>query len=101
MPAKVGRYEIKTEIGAGGMATVYQAYDPLVGRNVAVKMMRASFVNEVSFRARFEREVRTIATLEHAAIVPVYDFGEHDRQLYLVMRLMKGGRWLICYSVVP
>lgn len=91
LPAKVGRYEIKTEIGAGGMATVYQAYDPLVGRNVAVKMMRASFVNEVSFRARFEREVRTIATLEHAAIVPVYDFGEHDRQLYLVMRLMKGG----------
>lgn len=91
LPAKVGRYEIKTEIGAGGMATVYQAHDPLVGRDVAIKMMRASFINEVSFRARFEREVRTIAALEHAAIVPVYDFGEHDRQLYLVMRLMKGG----------
>ena len=90
-PEKIGRYEIKSELGRGGMATVYQAYDPLFERMVAVKVLPREFLHDPEFRARFVREARTIAALEHPAIVPVYDFGEDDGQPYLVMRLMHGG----------
>ncbi|HEX6384040.1 MAG TPA: protein kinase [Anaerolineae bacterium] len=85
------RYEVKSELGQGGMATVYQAYDPRFGRNVALKVMNYAFRDDPTFRGRFEREARTVATLEHPAIVPVYDFGEDHDQLYLVMRYMPGG----------
>lgn len=88
---KIGRYEIESEIGSGGMAVVYQAVDPQFGRHVAVKLLSRDFLQDPSFRRRFEREARTIATLEHPAIVPVYDFGEEDGRPFLVMRLMPGG----------
>jgi serine/threonine-protein kinase len=91
VPDKIGRYEIKGEIGRGGMATVYEAYDPRFERTVALKMLPREFMHEAEFRARFTREARTIATLEHPAIVPVYDFGEEEGQPFLVMRLMTGG----------
>ncbi|WP_420645199.1 serine/threonine protein kinase [Candidatus Leptofilum sp.] len=91
IPDKIGRYEIKQEIGRGGMATVYEAYDPRFERTVALKMLPREFMHEAEFRARFTREARTIATLEHPAIVPVYDFGEENGQPFLVMRLMTGG----------
>jgi serine/threonine protein kinase len=91
IPEKIDRYEIKKEIGRGGMATVYEAYDPRFERTVAVKMLPREFMHEAEFRARFTREAKTIATLEHPAIVPVYDFGEENGQPYLVMRLMTGG----------
>ncbi|MCC6605330.1 MAG: serine/threonine protein kinase [Anaerolineae bacterium] len=91
IPEKIGRYEIKQEIGRGGMATVYEAYDPRFERTVALKMLPREFMHEAEFRARFTREARTIATLEHPAIVPVYDFGEENGQPFLVMRLMTGG----------
>ncbi|MCI0576215.1 MAG: serine/threonine-protein kinase [Chloroflexi bacterium] len=73
------------------MATVYLAHDPRFGRDVALKVLPAAFMHDPTFRTRFEREARTIAALEHSAIVPVYDFGEHEGQPYLVMRLMTGG----------
>ncbi|HFE67613.1 MAG TPA: serine/threonine protein kinase, partial [Chloroflexi bacterium] len=88
---KIDRYEIKREMGRGGMATVYEAYDPRFERTVAVKALPREFLHDPEFRARFEREARTIAQLEHPAIVPVYDFGEDDGQPFLVMRLMTGG----------
>jgi len=90
-PQKIGRYEIKSELGRGGMATVYRGYDPRFQREVAVKVLPREFLHDPSFRARFEREAQTIAALEHSAIVPVYDFGEEEGQPYLVMRLMTGG----------
>lgn len=90
-PRKINRYEIKQELGRGGMATVYEAYDPQFQRPVAVKMLPREFLHDPEFRARFTREARTIAALEHPAIVPVYDFGEEDAQPFLVMRLMTGG----------
>lgn len=86
-----GRYEIKRQLGRGGMATVYLAHDPRFGRDVALKVLPRQFLHDEQFRVRFEREARTIAKLEHKAIVPVYDFGEHDDQPYLVMRHMSGG----------
>lgn len=86
-----GRYQIKGHVGAGGMATVYRAYDPQFERDVAIKILPQQLMNNVEFRKRFQREARIIASLEHAAIVPVYDFGEEQGQPYFVMRLMTGG----------
>jgi serine/threonine-protein kinase len=88
---RIGRYQVKSELGRGGMATVYLAQDPLIGRDVAVKVLPREFLHDPSFRGRFEREARTIAMLEHPAIVPIYDFGEQQGQPYLVMRYMRGG----------
>ncbi len=88
---KIGRYEILNELGRGGMATVYRAFDPRFKRSVAIKVLPREFLHDPGFRARFDREAQTIATLEHPAIVPVYDFGEEGGQPYLVMRYMPGG----------
>ena len=90
-PQKFGRYEIKAEIGRGGMATVYHAYDPRFEREVALKVLPREMLHDPQFRTRFEREAKTIAMLEHPAIVPVYDFGEEEGQPYFVMRYMTGG----------
>lgn len=87
----IGRYEIQSEIGRGGMATVYLAYDPNFRRNVAIKLVSVNLHENTIFRERFEREARLIARIEHPAIVPVYDFGEQSDQPYLVMRYMPGG----------
>jgi len=88
---KIGRYEILSELGRGGMSTVFLAHDPRFERDVAVKLLPRAFLHDPTFIARFSREAKTIASLEHAAIVPVYDFGEEDGQPYLVMRHMIGG----------
>ncbi|HEC23390.1 MAG TPA: hypothetical protein ENI95_10800 [Chloroflexi bacterium] len=90
-PRTIDRYEIIAEIGRGGMATVYRARDPRFGREVAIKVLPRELLHERTFRARFEREAQVIATLEHPAIVPVYDYGEEEGQPYLVMRYMSGG----------
>ena len=73
------------------MATVFLANDPRFGRKVALKVMSHALRDDPTFRGRFEREARIIATLEHPAIVPVYDYGEDHAQPYLVMRYMPGG----------
>jgi len=91
-PEKIGIYEIKSELGRGGMATVYRAYDPRFEREVAVKVLPSELLHsDPQFRLRFEREAKIIAQLEHSAIVPVYDVGEADGQPYFVMRYMNGG----------
>jgi len=90
-PEKIGRYEIKGELGRGGMATVYRAHDPRFEREVALKVLPREMLHDSQFRVRFEREAKTVAMLEHQAIVPVYDVGEEDGQPYFVMRYMTGG----------
>lgn len=90
-PNNIDRYEVRGEIGRGGMATVLKGYDPRFKRDVAIKLLPREFLHDPQFRTRFEREAQTIAALEHPAIVPVYDFGDAAGQLYLVMRLMDGG----------
>src|SRR5574341_190334 len=87
----IDRYQIKSELGRGGMATVYRAWDPRFDRDVAVKVLPKAFTHDPLFRGRFEQEAKVIASLEHAAIVPVYDVGEEADQPYLVMRYMTGG----------
>jgi serine/threonine protein kinase len=88
---KIGRYLITSEIGRGGMATVYLGHDPAFDRDVAIKVLPREFSHDLTFRERFEREARTIARLEHSAIVPVYDVGSEDGLSFLVMRYMPGG----------
>lgn len=87
----IGRYEVIQELGQGGMAIVYLARDPFIKRQVAVKVLPRQFTFDSQFRARFQREAEVIATLEHVSIVPVYDFGEHEDQPFIVMRYMPGG----------
>jgi WD40 repeat protein/tRNA A-37 threonylcarbamoyl transferase component Bud32 len=91
LPEKIGRYEIKDDLGRGGMATVYRGFDPRFKRHVAVKVLPREFLHDPTLKSRFQREAETVAGLEHTAIVPVYDFGEDDDQLFLVMRYMPGG----------
>jgi serine/threonine-protein kinase len=91
-PEKIGIYEVKSELGRGGMATVYRAYDSRFEREVAVKVLPQELLHaDPQFRLRFEREAKIIAQLEHSAIVPVYDVGESEGQPYFVMRYMNGG----------
>ncbi|MCA9918049.1 MAG: protein kinase [Anaerolineales bacterium] len=73
------------------MSTVYLAHDPRFERDVAIKLLPLELLHQPTFRRRFEREAKVVASLDHPAIVPVYDFGEEDGQPFLVMRFMNGG----------
>lgn len=86
----IGRYEIQDELGEGGMAAVYRGYDPAIKRHVAVKVMSFDLTNDDIYRDYFFREAEAVAALEHACIVPIYDFGLHGDQPYIVMRHMTG-----------
>ncbi|MBN1313640.1 MAG: serine/threonine protein kinase [Anaerolineae bacterium] len=87
----LGSYKILDEIGHGGMANVYRAKQPSIGREVAVKVLPSHFLQDRTFVKRFTREVQVIAKLQHPHILPVYDFGEEDGLPYIVMALMTGG----------
>jgi serine/threonine protein kinase len=90
----LGRYHILEQLGEGGMATVYKAYDTRLEREVAVKVIRreAFPVEQLEqILARFEREARALARLAQPNIVPVHDYGEHDGTPYLVMEYLPGG----------
>jgi len=87
----IDRYEIKSELGHGGMATVFRAYDPRFKRDVALKVLDRRLLHDPSFHSRFEREAQVVAKIDHPRIVPIYDYGEDQGQAYLVMRLMEGG----------
>ena len=88
---KFSRYEIRDELGRGGMATVYRAYDPNFEREVALKILNRELLSNPQIRERFERETKIIAKLEHPAIVPVHDVGKDNDQMFYVMRYMTGG----------
>jgi hypothetical protein len=81
------RYEVVRHIARGGMGDVYEAKDTLLGRPVAVKVYRATAGTD---RARFEAEVRTLASLNHPGLVQVYDAGAHDGDEYVVLELVDG-----------
>lgn len=87
----IGHYKIVDVLGAGGMATVYRAHQDNIGRDVAVKVMAAVFAQQPDFVERFKREAELFAQLEHPHILPIYDYGDMQGHLYLVLRLMDGG----------
>ncbi len=80
-----GPYRILEPLGAGGMAVVYKAYQPSMERHVALKMLPPELAEEAEFVGRFRQEARLLAQLQHPHILPVFDFGEHDGALFLVM----------------
>ena len=89
--ATIGPYRVLEQVGLGGMATVYKAYQPAMDRYVALKILPQHYAQDPQFVERFLREARTIANLEHRNILPVYDFGEDRGITYLAMRYLEGG----------
>jgi serine/threonine-protein kinase len=87
----VGRYLIQSVIGSGGFATVYRAVDTALERPVALKVVDPAAHRSPTIGRRFVLEGRAVASLNHTAVVPVYDAGEHDGVLWLAMRLIEGG----------
>jgi ABC-type transport system substrate-binding protein len=83
-------YRIESLLGRGGMGVVYRARDLALERNVALKLLAPELAQDVRFRERFLRESRLAASLDHPAIVPIYDAGEVAAQLYIAMRLVEG-----------
>ena len=87
----LGSYQIIEQIGEGGMATVYKAYQPSMDRNVAIKVLPGQLADSEEFTKRFQQEARIIAKLEHPHILPVFDYGESEGITYLVMRYLDAG----------
>jgi serine/threonine protein kinase len=83
-------YRVDAELGQGGMGVVYRAEDLRLRRMVALKVLRASLADDDGYRERFLRESRLAASIEHAAIVPIYEAGETDGLLYIAMRFVDG-----------
>lgn len=84
------RYRIERLVGSGGMANVYQAYDEILKRHVAIKILRTEFSHDEQFIRRFEREAHAATSLNHPNIVAVYDVGEEDAIYYIVMEYIDG-----------
>ena len=87
----LGQYRIIEKIGRGGMADVYKAFQPRLERYVAVKVLPPYLAHTPGFAARFQREARAIARLNHPNILPVYDSGQEGELSYIVMRYVEGG----------
>jgi serine/threonine protein kinase len=85
-----GPYRLESILGRGGMSVVYLAEDTRLGRRVAIKLLSSELAEDQSFRSRFVRESQLAAGLEHPNIVPLYEAGEHDGQLYIAMRYVRG-----------
>jgi serine/threonine protein kinase len=90
LPQSFGRYQVRAALGAGGMAQVYRGYDPVLDREVAIKVVGSDLRADPAFSERFRREARTIAGLHHPKIVQVYDFGEDAGGHYMVMEYVPG-----------
>ncbi len=88
--SRLGPYEILGQIGAGGMGEVYRAKDPRLGRDVAVKVLPASFSQDADRLRRFEQEARAAGVLNHPNITAVYDIGTHEDAPYVVQELLEG-----------
>ena len=88
--AKLGPYEVVGPLGAGGMGEVYRAKDTRLGRDVAVKILPADIGKDALRKQRFEREAKTISSLNHPNICTLHDIGSQDGVDYLVMECVEG-----------
>src|SRR5215216_6850130 len=82
-------YRRESLVGRGGMGVVYRARDLRLDRPVALKLIAPELAEDEEFRARFLREPRLAASLDHPNVIPIYEAGEHEGQLYLVMRFVE------------
>src|SRR6476660_9512208 len=87
---RLGHYEITNHLGTGGMGEVYQAIDCKLGRSVAIKLLPEAFTHDIERIARFEREARVLASLNHPNIAGIYEVGESGGRKFLVMELVLG-----------
>ncbi|HEY3707785.1 MAG TPA: protein kinase [Amycolatopsis sp.] len=88
---RLGNYRIDSVLGKGGMSVTYKATDVRLGRKVALKIIGDHLGADAEFRERFVDEARNTSAIDHANIVPLYDFGELDGMLYIAMRMVDGG----------
>src|SRR5712692_2818131 len=88
--SRLGPYEIVSPLGAGGMGEVYRARDPRLGREVAIKVLPASFSQDADRLRRFEQEARAAGALNHPNITAVYDIGSAEGSPYIVTELLEG-----------
>jgi ABC-type transport system substrate-binding protein/streptogramin lyase len=86
----LGSYRVEAVLGRGGMGVVYRAYDERLERRVALKLLSAALSGDARFRARFLRESKMLAAIDHPAIVPVYEAGDANGQLFIAMRFVDG-----------
>src|SRR5512140_1713438 len=86
----VGPYRITQQLGQGGMATVYKAFHAALDRYVALTVLHPAFGEDPNVEARFQREARLVAKVEHPHIVPVYDYAQDEGRPYLVMKFIEG-----------
>src|SRR5512140_3343858 len=87
---RLGPYEVVASLGSGGMGAVWRARDPRLSREVAIKVLPASFANDADRLRRFEQEARAAGALNHPNITIVHDVGTHDGAPYLVQELLEG-----------
>src|SRR5215471_6811505 len=85
---QIGKYQIQAELGRGGFGSVYRAYDPTVGRLVAIKVLTAP--GDQNLLTRFKNEAAAAGNLRHKNIITIYDFGEHEGLPYIVMEFLEG-----------
>jgi serine/threonine protein kinase len=97
----IGAYQIVARIGEGETATVFKAYHAALDRYVAIKALHPAFTEDPTFLARFQREARVVANLDHPNIVPIYDFSAHGGTPYLVMKFVAGESLTIKLSHGP
>src|ERR1700754_2240735 len=83
-------YRLEALVGRGGMGVGYRGTDLSLQRPGALKLIAPELAEDTRFRARFLREQRLAASLDHPGVVPIYEAGEHEGQLYLAMRLVQG-----------
>src|SRR6202161_3629070 len=87
---RLGPYEIESPLGAGGMGEVYRALDTRLNRTVAIKILPSHLSDNSEAKQRFEREARTISSLNHPNICTLHDIGNQDGTSYLVMEYVEG-----------
>src|SRR6266704_382080 len=87
---KLGRYEIRSKLGEGGMGEVYRAHDEKLNRDVAIKILPEAFAQDSDRLARFKREAQVLASLNHPNIASIYGLEESDGFMALAMELVEG-----------
>jgi serine/threonine protein kinase len=90
IPSTIGRYQIVELVGRGGMGVLYRARDPVLERDVALKMMHMDFTLDTTARERFQREAKAVARLQHRNVVTIHELGEFEGAPYIVMEFLSG-----------
>ena len=91
IPEKIGKYQVLERVGRGGMGVLYRGVDPVLDREVAIKVMLADFSDDAEqMRPRFYREAKAVARLQHRNIVTIFEFAEEGNTPYIVMEFLRG-----------